>query len=387
MIKLGIRHSFFYPTILIVCDFLRKIDSDLLDYLCKYNDSFLFTTIMFFSEMIFGLIISKYQSQFYKQKTQKKYDNYKGIELITTNDDSKIPIRNSVLKIILIIFTIVLVDYFQFSIPTFFFNDYLSDDIISKTLTIRLTSIITLFSALLYVLLFKRDIRRHQKCSLIVISFCLIIILISEFLIIKKISDYMKSLGLIVAIHFCHSVIASLEKYLMEYYSINPFKMLMFEGFYGLILSFITFIVLFVFFPEKLSIGKITKNNYLLIILFLIFFFLLSGGRNSYKQFTNKIFSPMTLSLNYCILNPLLLIYYFLTNRDKIIKDNYFKILHFIINIIISLIIVFSGCIYNEVLILYCCSFEKDTFPEITNRGINESVIDCEMNDDIDDLN
>ena len=382
MIKLGIRHSFFYPIILIVCDFLRKIDSDLLDYLCNYNDSFLFTTIMFFSEMIFGLIISKYQSQFYKQKTQKKYDNYKGIELITTDDDSKIPIRNSVLKIILIIFTIVLVDYFQFSIPTFFFNDYLSDDIISKTLTIRLTSIITLFSALLYVLLFKRDIRRHQKCSLIVISFCLIIILISEFLIIKKISDYMKSLGLIVAIHFCHSVIASLEKYLMEYYSINPFKMLMFEGFYGLILSFITFIVLFIFFPENFSI-ETYGQNYLLIILLLLFFFLLSGGRNSYKEITNKIFSPMTLSLSYCILNPLILIYYAITS-NKAKDDDYLKILHFFINIFISLIIVFAGCVYNEVLILYCCSLEKDTFLEIRNRGMRDSVICDDMNDDDD---
>ena len=168
----------------------------------------------------------------------------------------------------------------------------------------------------------------------------------------------------------------------MEYNSINPFYMLMIEGIYGIILSFITFIVLFIFFPENFSI-ETYGQNYLLIILLLLFFFLLSGGRNSYKEITNKIFSPMTLSLSYCILNPLILIYYAITS-NKAKDDDYLKILHFFINIFISLIIVFAGCVYNEVLILYCCSLEKDTFLEIRNRGMRDSVICDDMNDDDD---
>ena len=385
MVKIGIRHNLFYPAVLIACDFLRNIDLDLLEIFYNFKVSFLFTTIMFFSELIFGLIIYMYQSQFFKKRKQKKYENYKGIELITTDDNSKMPIQISVLKINLIIFLITFFDYFQFSIQIYF--NLKGEDIISETLTIRLTSIMTIFSALFCVLLFKTNIYRHQKCSLIVIGSCLIIILIYEFMIEKKTLDFIKELGLIFAIHFCHSVIACLEKYLIECNFINPFYMLMFEGIYGLILLFITFIIHLVFFHKNLFEGITGQNNYLLIIIFLIIFFLLSGGRNSYKEITNKIFSPMTISLSYCILNPLLIIYYLLIDEDKkIFNYNYFKLSHLVVNIIISFIIVFAGCIYNEVLILYFCSLERDTYIEITKRGIRDSFLDYGINDDTDDL-
>ena len=120
MIKVGIRHNLLYPSILIVCDFFRNIDLELLLLLYNYNYSFLFTIIMFFSELAFGLIIYLYQSQFFKIKKQKKIILPNGIELVTI-DNSKIPTQDSILKINVIIFLIVLFDYFQFSIPFFFY--------------------------------------------------------------------------------------------------------------------------------------------------------------------------------------------------------------------------------------------------------------------------
>lgn len=388
MIKIGIRRNLIFPIILIICELARTIELDLLEFKFDFKNSFLFTVIMYFSEMIFGLIIFLNQKQLFKKKKQKQTENYKGIELITNEtNDSDIPIQDSRLKNNLIIFAISLIDGMHFFFQTYVFPDLLEPTVISKSLLVRLTGIITLFSALLYYLLLKTAIYRHQQYCLFIIGFCLIIILITELLIQKDFFDYIKALLLIFYIHLSHAIIASLEKYLIEINYIDPFQMLMIEGVYGIIISSITLVFLFVSnnnpFKEIKEIEEKKNLHDLLIILLLLFiFFLLSGGRNSYKEATNKIFSPMTISLSYCIVNPLLIIYYFLVERDFNNQNKYKNLIHLIINIVISLVIVFIGCIYNEALIIFCCGCEHDTFIEIRRRGIDDTVLGYTLNDD-----
>ena len=76
----------------------------------------------------------------------------------------------------------------------------------------------------------------------------------------------------------------------------------------------------------------------------------------------------MVKTLQDYLLNPLYLIYYFLVRKD-FTNNNVLDISYFILNIIISLIISFFGCIYNEFIILFFCDLERDTHDQISKRA------------------
>ena len=88
------------------------------------------------------------------------------------------------------------------------------------------------------------------------------------------------------------------------------------------------------------------------------------------------------------ILNPVYFIYYFVLGNDFLYqgKRNY---TYFILNLIISLIISFCGCVYNEFIILFCCGLERDTHNQVALRSDFEKDIgplnideDSEINED-----
>ena len=112
--------------------------------------------------------------------------------------------------------------------------------------------------------------------------------------------------------------------------------------------------------------------KYILLIIGLFVYFLLSGAYNSYRLVINKLYSPITLSLTYCFLDPLFLIFYEMTDKKgKSIKKNN---IIFIINIILLFFIVFFISIYNEIFVLFCFDLEKDTYHEISNRSESEMI-------------
>ena len=158
--------------------------------------------------------------------------------------------------------------------------------------------------------------------------------------------------------------------------------MLMFEGIYGFIMTLI-----FTFTKKKNPFQNIQIKgvlNYILFIIGLIFYFLLSGAYNSYRVAVNKLYSPITLSLTYCFLDPILFIYYevigyyYTSDEDNNNNDPNISLLDynyiFIINIILSFFIVFFICIYNEIFVLFCFNLEKDTYHEISNRSYCEMI-------------
>lgn len=72
----------------------------------------------------------------------------------------------------------------------------------------------------------------------------------------------------------------------------------------------------------------------------------------------------MARSLIDYLLNPFFEIYYY---TISVKSEN--ETIKFIFFIILSLIIDFFGCIYNEYIILSCCGLEQETIDEIANRA------------------
>ena len=171
MIKFALRRNLIYPLQLIIYNLLRKFETILLKFLFNFNDSLLYTPLMFLGEFISGLIIYLYQNNFLKQKkSQDKYFLMKFKKYIITSPDNKV-------KIYALIIFCAFFDWIQFMIWTveipFFIN-------ISESLVTRLSGITTIIDALFYFFILRLPIFRHHLFSLIIIGICLIII-ISQF--------------------------------------------------------------------------------------------------------------------------------------------------------------------------------------------------------------
>ena len=226
---------------------------------------------------------------------------------------------------------------------------------------------------------------RHQLFSLLIIGVCLILVIISE--IVIKIDDVLLSAGDFIILVFLFllelfsiALILAGEQYLMEFDSLAPHELLIYEGLFGLIFSFIGFV-------NDTPIEKLQKvyndSSYVSFSLFIFLCFLyviLSGIFNIYRLHVNKLYSPMAVTLsNYC-LNPLFMIYDFASGGDYIVKGEK-SVLYFIINFILSTIIAFCGGIFNDLLVLNCCGLEYETYEKISERSsVSESIKLTELN-------
>ena len=369
-IKIGIRHNLFYLIMLIVFNFLREMDSILIEKICEFGGGLLLTEIMFLSEFISGLLLYVYTS-----KILIKRNNYTlmGIKLI--QGSTSIKQYDSHYKIFILMFIASFFDFTEFIITTILLPKHFENEI--NSLCIRLRSVLIIFSALFCYILLKFPIYRHQKFSLLIVSICFISIIILEYFFwADDILNVTSKLFLIILAKFFISLMNVIEKHLMEYDLINPFKLILIEGAFGLIFSCLSSIIINPF-------NVTYSNNYLILLIFLLIYFLLSGLKNIYKLLAIKLYSPMTKSLTDCFLDPFLIIYYY------IFKDDFKKNgLYFSINLVISFIMIFCSCIYNEFLILFCCKLEYNTHSEITMRGkkLEEDNINNEDNDSDDEF-
>ena len=396
MIKFGIRRNLVYPIILIICDFLRKIDVYLMsDFNLKY--SLLFVLLMFLSELVSGISLFLYHKKYLINKNETK-KVFMGIKLINSTIIN-ILYPDSSLKIYILIFLISLFDFIEFLLLNYYYPKNV--DALAKndkndgffTLDIRLSSILALISSLLYWKIFKSKIYWHQKLSLYIIFICTMFIIILDFFFEKlcfdhEIKDIFKVFGLIFITHPFSSIMENMEKYLLEYNFLNPFQLLMIEGGFGCAIICIFILCFWLItdnsFIKEIIFENLKETNAFLSIVFLFIFFILCGARNVYKVVTNKIFSPITLSLSYCILNPIILIIYIIVKYSKEEDNHIFIIIYDIVNIFLSFIIVFFCCIYNELIILFCCDLECDTHYEIYKRADNDKNINYLLGDDDD---
>ena len=374
------RYLFF----LIFCQYTRKIESIIIPKVIYFKDSLSFALLMFSGEFLGGLGVIFYQNlSFLNSNKQTKQDEVIVKILTKGKGINKMSKKDNMFIIILLIFFAAFFDYTQFIVS------YILPEIaiLSPTSDNRLCILQTITSSLLCIYALKFKIGKHHIFSLIGMSICLSIILVLDIIYLSRGTDAGKFilafLLVFVRLSFI-SFIDVIERYLVEYNNMNKFKILSTEGIFGIILC-----VVFALVEEKNPFKEMNKTytqlndrgKKFLMIFFLVLYFILSAGINIYKLICNVIYTPIVKSLSAYILNPLLIIYYFIWENDFKSKGekNYF---YFILNIILSLIIDFFALIYNEFFILYCCKLEQGTHFAISNRAENNRLKELEMLDD-----
>jgi hypothetical protein len=321
---------------------------------------------MFISEIIAGSIF--YFNNFYfLSKNEGKRTKSSGIILI--HSPSKMSRLDKTFKLYFLIFIAAYFQFISFKITTIYLTEYKN---ISKSLDIRLRSILPLLIGVLSLFTLRLPIVKHQIFSLTIISICLIITIISESIIeccyyLENIEEYLKHLLFVFIRAIIDAFVELSEKYLLEYNFINPFYIVMFEGFFGSIFISINSIETNPFKEVK----EYEKEDYIVfLIICLIIYFFLSGGRNIYRISTNKIYSPMARSLTDAFLDPILIFYYYYSDVEK-----HKNIFYFIANLILSIIVVFCVGVYNDFFVLYCCGLEHHTHYEISRRASKKENI------------
>ena len=364
MIKLKLHKNLLYLLILFILNVLRIADSYSISFIFEFKLILLLNYMASLGKIIGGLIIYVYQIMTWRKKEKVKYF---GIKLIYKRN--KIKANDSIIKIILLIFFSSfygnIQNYFSYMIERKM-ND------IPSNLIFRLSSISLISSSLICFYALKYKIGKHHKFSLIALSICLSISIISDILFKPKEISFSRlaiALFYIFVSFIFDSFTDCIEKYLVDFNFLNPFNILMVEGIFEFIMEIIysynkqPFKDLIRLYEEN-EIGKL-----IILIIILIIYILFSSGVSVYKIYCNAIYSPMAKSLMNYLFSPLLNIINFMIKRD--FYQNYYYLIE---SIIISLFIDFFACIFLEYIVIYCCGLDYDTKIEISSRSLNKEM-------------
>lgn len=382
-IKLALRPNLIYPLQYLIWNAIRDIETTLINYFFNFSNSSIYCFLMFFGEFLSALIIFTYQKKFWMKKRNKPKTDHYHLPILSTKDRF-LKQKDGPIKIIFLIFICAFDDFLQF-----FLYFHLSKFInISTTLGPRLYAIYTIIIALLYYYTLKFPLYRHHFFSLFMIGICLILVITFEFIfqeinIFLSYVEFLLALFIVFMIILCKVTLVLTEKYLYEFDNYDPFKALLYEGIFGLVLLIIYLIFNNPFKSLLLIYEKNSKSNFAIFIIALFIYVILSGGKNSFRMITTKIFTPMTTTFIDYFLNPVYMIYYFCVNEDFIKSNGEKKITQFIINLILSFCISFFGGVYNEFIILFFCELERDTHDQVKLRAsIKESELGIVLEED-----
>ena len=168
----------------------------------------------------------------------------------------------------------------------------------------------------------------------------------------------------------------------------------MYEGIVGFILS-CSYYTFKNSFKELIKYqSNRTTSEFIILIFAFILYIILSGLKNVFRLETIKVYSPITSTFMDYILNPFFIIYHFTSGNDFLYKGKS-NWIYFMINLLMSIILSFCGCVYNEFIILFFCKLEFNTHDQVILRSLTEidrnslyEEIDEENNDkDEDSLN
>ena len=373
MIKFALRRNLIYPLQLLIYNLLRKLEVMLLDYLFNFGDSIAFTPFMFIGEFLVGLLVYKYQRNF----TKKKKIKYKFFSIELIERENKINRPDSIIKIYILIFFVSFFDWVQFTIwnsnvPKF---RYLSSSLVS-----RMSVVATIGSALFYYYILRLSLFKHQIFSIIIISIYFVIIITTEFFF-QEINIFLPRTKFILALllaFFCQifaTLVDSIEKYLYEYNFLNPYFTLMLEGFFGFFISFLHFFQSD-YLQDFFHIFKTSSaGNIVLFIFLMIVYIVLCAGRNLYRVITTKLYSPMARTLTDYILNPIYMSVYFALKKD-FLRNGERNVAYFVVNLILSIIISFIGCVYDEFIVLFFCGLDHNTHAQVSKRAFFQNELD-----------
>ena len=358
-----------YLVNLIIWSFIKDIIIDIISYILNFYITLISVLLIFFGEFIFGGLAYLYQKNFFLKKCFAKTKNLNAIKLIV-NDQIQRSDNNW--KIYFLIFIAGFCDFVDCLL---FLGLSPLLNFCSNSFENRIRGILILFDALFYHYVLKLQIFKHQRFSLYVISICLIITIIIEFIfqdinIFLNYGQFVLAIFSIIIQILFNSLTDSIEKYLFEYDYVNPFKVLMLEGLVGL---FLTIIYCFCYNPIPLikqfyENDKTDKKVFAYVIILLIILLILTGVQHIFRVMTNKVYSPMALALAQYFLNPIYIIFTLIVEQDfKSERGN--RYLFFSINLILTIIISLCGCVYNEFIILFFCGLQHETYKEISFRA------------------
>ena len=379
LINIGLIKNLFYPCLYIICIniiIILRIVFVKINNVDKY--------IFFFS--LLNIISNIILSSFYLGLGNKK-NNYQrnkkifGIKLIYTKNE--IDKSNDYCKILLLM---ILDGYFDLisSLRRVYYVYFIKTKLYKEQIInydIRIRSRQILFASFLWYFIFRSKFHRHHKLSLSMIFICLIILYVLETYTQNKYNNLIDNINIQLAtgvINICRVYSDIIEKYILEFYYINPFKIIRNRAIIQLLLILIFYCFNeprkeFSIFRELLPL----KLEFYLSIIILFLYFIMSGFTSIYRIFTIKTYSPMTRTLADSILD--IFFFIFCSIEEEEVNPYYFWI-----NIICQIIILFFNCVYNEILVLYCCELDKNTHLEIVTRSITIEMIDStfDINDD-----
>ena len=345
---------------------LEKINEDT-------NIVLLLSTLNFLSDFFFGSIISLFLKE---KKKEKNANKIIGIRLLYYKVDNIEP-QDSQTKILILI---LLASYFNFTsqIIKKLLNIYINKDLL---VNMKIRSIDICVSSLFYYYLMKVKLYKHHKLSLGIIIICILIIIIYQLIIhFEKIEDIIIMLLIIFSVNICEAFFDIIQKYLLEYNYINPFKLLIFEGFLEII--FTSFLFFFDSYRKELITIKDNFDKYIatgfLYISLIFTYFIFAGFKNIYQILTIRHYSPPARALSDSIKDPLLIIYNLINGEENITE------IFSWVNFVCSIITVFFNFVYNEFIILYCCKLAYQTHIEIDKRNKNIESIKNSVNENID---
>ena len=233
MIKFALRRNLIYPFQLLLWDGLRDIDNALIYFYLSFDNSLIFTILMFLGEFFAGLILYLYQKKFLTKNKKTSLilpSELKKAKYILAKDSKK--------KIYFLLIIATFFNFIQFllslQITQFIKTSY--------SLEQRLRGSHTISTALFYHFALRLPIFKHQFFSLILIGICVILIIITEFIfqdinIFLSYGQLIFAFLLIFIIQFISALEDSIEKYLIEYNQLSTFLILIIEGTLGFVFS------------------------------------------------------------------------------------------------------------------------------------------------------
>jgi hypothetical protein len=375
MIKFGIRNNLLYPILFVVFIGLRRIVKLVLEHeeLINFKSPFLLSLLMFFSEFVIGGITAIVLNK----KKRKSISKIAGIELINNNND--LNRQDSDSKIIFLMILAAIIEFIGALSRRYAFKiidkDDDKEDNLWEQINTRLRSFEIIVSSLLSYFILHIKIYKHHLVTLIIISVFLICALIIE-ISIENFEIILKNFIILNISTFSRAFLDIIEKHLFDKDFVDAFKITSFEG-------FVDTIIISFFYIDPTPRDEIKElfelNRYkLLAFILLILYGILSVYKNIYRRYTLNEYSPMTRALAESIFDPFIIIYKYIdsTNNDGRSND----LVYFILFLILSIIMVFCSCVYNELFVLYYCDMEKDTYIEINKRSreINEGYRDLD---------
>jgi hypothetical protein len=226
------------------------------------------------------------------------------------------------------------------------------------------------FIPLFSKLTLKISIFKHQILSIFIGSIGLILLFIPVILVIEKEDTIINVCMFVSSIGYSNFLV--LLKYLMNRFYFSPYLCLFFLGIFSIILNTIGFIIVSLLKYQNLSliIDNFTFENIdnpVKLILYLCATFISASFLQIFSNLVIYYFSPILLMVTDSISPMLLWIFLILPEEEKAIN--------IIFNASGYLISLISSLIYNEIIILNFCGFNKYTKKYILKRQQKETYL------------